>query len=67
MSSLATAFWYAGRLAEAVTLHEDTLKRRQAKLGPDHPDTLESMGSLAVAYHDSGRLADGSAALRGDH
>ena len=29
---------------------EATLKVREAKLGPDHPDTLSSRGSLAEAY-----------------
>jgi hypothetical protein len=33
-----------------VTLHEETLKRRRAKLGPDHPETLQSMNNLARAY-----------------
>jgi serine/threonine protein kinase/tetratricopeptide (TPR) repeat protein len=57
ISSLATAYWSAGRLADALALHEEALKGRQATLGPDHADTLESMGSLAVAYHDAGQLA----------
>jgi hypothetical protein len=30
----------------------ETLKLRKAKLGPDHPDTLNSMGNLAKAYLD---------------
>ena len=34
----------------ALPLHEETLKLRKAKLGPDHPDTLASMNNLAAAY-----------------
>ena len=36
--------------AEAIALHEETLKLRESKLGPDHPDTLDSRNNLAVAY-----------------
>ncbi len=57
MSSLATAYWAAGRLEDAIRLHKEALERRKATLGPDHADTLESMGSLAVAYQDAGRTA----------
>jgi hypothetical protein len=39
-------------------LHEATLKRREMKLGPDHPDTLETRRDLAEAYHAAGRLSD---------
>ena len=33
--------------ADALKLHEETLALRKAKLGPDHPHTLYSMGNLA--------------------
>ena len=45
-----------GRVNEALPLFEETLKLRKAKLGPDHPDTLESMFGLAWAYQAAGRL-----------
>ena len=50
-------------MSEALALYEETLKRRQAKLGPDHPDTLTAMNNLAVAYRDAGRLTDALALL----
>jgi tetratricopeptide (TPR) repeat protein len=31
---------------------------REAMLGPDHPDTLESRNDLAVAYDDAGRTSE---------
>ena len=36
----------------------ETLARRKAKLGHDHPDTLQSMNDLANGYGKDGRLAD---------
>ena len=56
MANLALAYQAAGRLDLALPLHEETLKLRKAKLGPDHPDTLTSMANLALAYQDAGRL-----------
>ena len=39
-------------------MHEATLKLRESKLGPDHPDTLSSRNNLAAAYLDAGRTAE---------
>ena len=47
MNNLANSYAALGRHAEALKLHEETLTLRKAKLGPDHPDTLASMGNLA--------------------
>ncbi len=40
MNNLAVGYHSAGRLNEAIPLHEETLRLRKAKLGDDHPDTL---------------------------
>ena len=56
MNTLAFGYWRAGKLDLALPLFEETLKLRQAKLGPDHPDTLVTMNNLASAYRDSGKL-----------
>ncbi len=58
MNNLAWSYRAAGRLNEAIPLVEEALKVRRAKLGTDHPNTLQSMADLAVAYQDSGRLAE---------
>jgi eukaryotic-like serine/threonine-protein kinase len=58
-SNLASAIRAAGRLAEAITLYESTLKQQEPKFGIDHPDTLGSRNNLAAAYIDAGRLAEG--------
>ena len=65
MNNLAMAYRAAGRLTEALALHEEELKRCKAKLGPDHPDTLTAMNSLAVAYAAAGRFDRGPGPARG--
>jgi tetratricopeptide (TPR) repeat protein len=45
-------------MAEGIALQEDTLKRRTAALGADHPDTLQSLGNLAEAYRMARRLPE---------
>ena len=56
MNNLAVAYQAAGKLDLALPLFEETLKLRKAKLGPDHPDTLDSMNNLAMAYQAAGKL-----------
>jgi tetratricopeptide (TPR) repeat protein len=58
MNNLAWSYQLAGRPADALALHGETLNRKRAKLGPDHPDTLTSMNNLALAYDAVGRTAD---------
>src|SRR5262249_20158526 len=53
MNSLAQAYQASGQLAKTVLLHEETLSKRMATLGPDHPDTLASMGRLGKAYAEA--------------
>ena len=49
-SNLALAYQDAGRTAEAITVHEQTLADRERVLGTDHPDTLTTRNNLAIAY-----------------
>ena len=57
-NSLAEAYLAVGRTAEAIALHQATLKLRESKLGPDHPGTLNSRHNLAGAYLAAGRTAE---------
>ena len=60
-NSLAAAYLAAGRVADAITLFEQTLVVLQRELGPDRPDrpdTLTSRNNLASAYQDAGRVAE---------
>jgi S1-C subfamily serine protease len=58
MTGLGNAYQQVGRLADALALHQEAVKRSKAKLGPDHPTTLQAMQYLAWAYQSAGRLAD---------
>ncbi len=44
--------------------YEETLKRRRAKLGSAHPDTLHILEELGQAYRDAGRLDESATLLR---
>ncbi len=39
-----------------MSLYEELLNLQKARLGPDHPDTLETMNDLAIGYQDAGRI-----------
>ena len=55
-AGLATSYQSAGRTGNAIKLLEATLKQQEAKLGPDHPNTLATLNGLAVAYRSAGRI-----------
>ena len=58
MNNLALAYKAAGRLSDALPLHEETLKLRKAKLGSGpsrHVDQHEQPGR---AYQAAGRLSE---------
>ena len=50
----------------AVEVMEKARATRKSKLGPDHPDTLTSMGNLAIGLPGRREAGQGPAALRGD-
>ena len=56
MNNLAIAYLGAGRLDVAISLLEEVLKDRRAKLGEDHPDTLNIINNVASAYQRKGQL-----------
>jgi hypothetical protein len=49
MRRLQAALNAAGRLDEAISLHEQNLAGYQRALGPGHPGTLNSRNNLAAA------------------
>src|SRR5947209_5101966 len=56
--NVATAYMAAGRLDDAIVLHEQTLAKQWRLLGVQHPDVLSSSANLAFAYLSVGRLDD---------
>jgi tetratricopeptide (TPR) repeat protein len=55
MNNLGVAYEMTGKPELAVPLHEEVLRLRRAKVGPDHADALASMHNLAAAYAKAGR------------
>src|SRR5262245_28689706 len=56
MNNLGLAYHAAGRLPEAIALHEQVWKVRVKNLIADHPDTLTTLNNLALAYQAAGKL-----------
>ena len=53
-----------GRHAEAEALYGRALAIHEKALGPEHPDTADSLNSLALAFFDLGRYAEAEPLLR---
>ena len=58
LNNLALAYYEAGRVDEALPLHEEA-RGGGGPLGPDHPLTLLSMNNFGNAYRQAGRVAEG--------
>src|SRR5262249_22501149 len=55
--TLGVTYWYLGEAPLAIRQHDRALELRQARLGPDHPHTLQSRNNLAAAYWSAGRTS----------
>ena len=58
LSALAFQAWEKGQYAEAAAKMELARAAFTQQLGPDHPETLNSMRGLAYNYSALGRLAE---------
>ena len=47
-NNLANAYRAAGRIEQAIALHQQVLADQERILGPDHPSTLASRSNLAI-------------------
>ena len=56
MNKLAASYQAAGKLDLGLPLLEETLTRTKRKFGADNPDTLGSMGNLALGNRAAGQL-----------
>ncbi|BCJ47216.1 tetratricopeptide repeat protein [Actinoplanes ianthinogenes] len=57
-AGLASAWWQAGRAADAIGLLERVVDDRERLLGDEHPDTMTARIGLAAGYRRAGRTAD---------
>ncbi len=55
-NTLGVSLLHLGEPSQALILFEKARATHAAKLGPDHPDNLQSMSSLAQGYQDAGQL-----------
>src|SRR5262249_61745576 len=46
------------QLDKSIPLFEETVKRREAKVGRNHPETLQVVANLGVNFKDAGRLKE---------
>ncbi|WP_308406582.1 tetratricopeptide repeat protein [Streptomyces sp. AC555_RSS877] len=56
--NLASSYWQAGRISEAIDLLERVVADNERLLGEDHPDTLIDRSNLAVFYGQTGRTGE---------
>ena len=55
---LAATDFHLGRSTEALKLYEECLEITKRVLGPEHPDTLQSMDELAATYNSLRRSTE---------
>ena len=48
-------YYEQGKYEQAQPLLQRALAIREQQLGPDHPDTAQSLNSLAVLYYEQGK------------
>ena len=53
-----------GEYAKAEPLYQEALRIRQKVLGPEHPDTAQSLDNLALLEFDLGRIDEATALAR---
>jgi tetratricopeptide (TPR) repeat protein len=58
MFNLAWAYLNVGRRQESLALFEETHRLMRAKLGPDHPLTLNCLRDMSLAYTNLDRRAE---------
>ena len=59
-AALGDTYYTLGEPRSAIRQHERALSLREAMLGPEHPDTLQSDVSLASAYLEADRAQEAS-------
>jgi serine/threonine protein kinase/tetratricopeptide (TPR) repeat protein len=61
--TLGQTYYYVGLMDKAIRQYERALALRRKALGPDNAETIGSVNNLAMAFLDSGRVAEALALL----
>jgi len=64
MGTMGEVYWSLGLYREAAPLFEKAIATRQRVLGPEHPDTLQSIYLSAKNLNDEGQYAEAEKRLR---
>ena len=62
-NNVASAYWAAGRVSEAISLYEQALAGIEHVLGQEHPTTVIIRENLALARRETEQQGDDSARL----
>ena len=58
LNNLAVLYHARGRVEQALAVDREVLGIRLRRLGPDHPQSIQSLNNLAVRLHTLGRNDD---------
>ena len=58
LDALGQSYMGLGLVSKSEEAYRKARAVREAELGPDHPDTLESRRNLAIAFHAGGRFPE---------
>jgi CHAT domain-containing protein len=64
LNNLGVLYQDMGELAKAEPLYQQTLRIRQKMLGPDHPETADSLDNLSALEFDLGHIDEAKALAR---
>ncbi len=64
MNGLAASYRLAGKWDDSIKMFEASLKGRRARLGPQHPETLQTTFELANVYVERGNPNKGIPLVR---
>jgi eukaryotic-like serine/threonine-protein kinase len=57
-NSLGETYYYLNEPALAIAQFERALELRRQLLGPDHPDTMDAVDNVGMAYLNAGRISE---------
>jgi tetratricopeptide (TPR) repeat protein len=58
LSNISALDFDEGRVSDALAIEQEVARARERVLGPNHPDTIQSIENCAIALHRLGRHAE---------